>query len=419
MQLKIENLGMNGEGVAKHEGKICFVDFCLPDEVVEAKIEKENKNFCVCSCENIVLPSKNRTLPFCKYFGKCGGCDIQHMNYESQLDFKKKLIEETFWKICGEKVFVEKVFFSNDKNYRNKSVFALNECVVGMKKQNSNEIIEIENCPIANDLTNKILKLFSGYIKNKSQAKNISHLAVRVVSNSAQIVVVSKSEIDIKDFSTILSKNNINFGLFLNINKKQNVILSNDTRFICGEKYLKSEIFGIKFSLSPNSFYQVNDNVQKLLYEKVLGYIDSGSVVFDCYSGAGLMSAMLSTKAKFVHAIEIEKSSSLDAEKLKQQNNISNLQNHNGDISKVLPKIIERNACVVLDPPRSGCSEIVLESIISSGAEKIVYVSCSPRTLARDYNILKKNYQIENCFGFDMFPNTKHVETILYLSKKS
>ena len=431
-EIEITKLGYNGEGVGRIDNKVCFVKYALPDEKVLVSIKQEKKDFINAKLEKVIKSSKNRENPPCPYYQTCGGCDIQHLEYQKQLEFKKQLIEETFKKIADLEVNVKDIYSDKQFEYRNKSVFAITEengkVIAGMKQENSHSIIEIENCILQNSLANKILKIFKTFIKEKNipcNTKNksgVKYLVIRVIDDKALITIVSDMNIEnLKDFAIELKKQNLIYGLYVNINKSTNTILSKNSTYLSGLKQLESEENGIKFYVSPNSFLQVNTLVQNMLYDKVVNYIKS-NIVLDCYSGAGIMSAMFSKKLEKVYGIEIEKSATSDANILKQTNNLNNLTNINGDVKQELPKLIskfDKNVCVVLDPPRSGCDSEVLNLLCQNTPNEIIYISCLPRTLARDMNILKQYYDINEITAFDMFPNTKHVETLVYLTKKN
>lgn len=429
--LIINNLGMNGEGVGKLDGKVCFVKYALPKENIDIEIIEEKKDFCIGRLENINNSSSDRVNPKCPYYKICGGCDLQHLKYDKQLDFKKNLIEETLKKIANIEIKVNNIFYDKQYNYRNKSVFAVEQVngniFVGMKQENSNTVVDIENCDLQDKLSNKILILFKTFLKEEHIAcsgldkQGVSHIVIRVINNKALITIVSNLYIEkLILFENKLKSNNIEYGLYININTNKNKILSNKTMYLGGIKQLSDEINGIKYFISPNSFLQVNTQIQNQLYTTVVSEID-GETVIDCYSGAGLMSALISKKAKKVYGIEIVRQATEDANLLIQHNNITNLSNINGDTKKELPKLLSTKKTglnVVLDPPRNGCDKKVLKILLDNCVDKIIYISCLPRTLARDISILKEKYKINEVYAFEMFPNTKHIETLVILTKK-
>lgn len=425
--ITIEKLGINGEGVARVNGKVLFVKGALSGEVANVSVIKDYENYAVCELTDIITRSEFRQIPLCPYYDSCGGCQLQHLKYEKQLEFKKNLIEETFLKIANEKVIVNFPIYDKEYNYRNKVVFAFdkNKNILGLKQENSHKIVEINECKISNPLINKILNLFKKALLEKSSKNTnfIRYLAIRIVNNLALITVVVEKEIrDFNLFVNLLKQNNIKYSLFLNINKNSKNILSNKTIYLFGEKLADDEINGIKYFITPNSFMQVNSAVQSKLYDYLVNAISKDDAVVNCYSGAGLLSALIAKKAKQVLGIEIERTSSKSADRLAKENNIKNLVNICGDVKVVLKDLKQRMATkditIVLDPPRSGCDKQVLATIKDIEPKSIYYVSCNPRTLARDYSLLKDKYKISFVQPFDMFPNTVHIESLVYFLKK-
>lgn len=426
-QVKIDKLGINGEGVARENGRVLFIEGALPDEIVNYETIKDNKNYSICKMTKLITSSSFRRQPPCKYFDKCGGCQLQHLEYNKQLEFKRQLVGETFAKICRENVEVNFPIFANEFEYRNKAVFSYDSKsgLFGLKQEATHNVVEIDKCLIVEDIINKILNLFNGFInkQNINKFENIKYLVVRIVNKIALITIVVKEFIkEIKLFEEILIKNNIKYSLFININSQNKNILSNDTIFLGGQEYIKDEIQGISYFITPNSFMQVNSKVQDKLYSYLLDLIDSDEAIVNCYSGAGLLSALLAKSAKQVLGIEIEKTASKSADMLAKENNIKNLINICGDVKEVLPQLREKVAItdisIVLDPPRSGCDKRVIEVIKDIKPKNIYYISCNPKTLSRDYNILKDSYEIKLVQPFDMFPNTIHIETLIHLKRK-
>ena len=255
----------------------------------------------------------------------------------------------------------------------------------------------------------------SGYIK---------HIVIRSINGNLQLVLVSKKENvpSLLDLVNLLKQNFKKFDLFLNINKNdRGEILSNNFKIIYGKNRVMVNSFNINYFISPYSFYQVNDEIRSLIYSDILKLISKNSVVIDAYSGSGLLSAIISKKAQFVYAIEINKSATENANELIGENNISNMENINGDCRVELPKLIKRIKCenlnIVLDPARSGCDQNALNAVCSSGAKRVIYLSCNPATLARDLLTLLQHYEIKLVQPFDMFPQTSNLETLVVLER--
>jgi len=255
----------------------------------------------------------------------------------------------------------------------------------------------------------------------------VKFLVCRVLGSEALITIVINAEKlkHVENFAQMLKNEGIEFGLNVNINKtNNNVILSDKFVHVCGKKELQGQENGISYPISSLSFMQVNDYIKTKIYNKALHSIDKGSIVVDAYSGAGLMSAMLAQKAKRVYGIEIVETATKNANKLAELNKISNLVNINGDCEQKLPELVDELrgefVQVVLDPPRKGCDKRVLEAVVISNPEKVIYISCNPATLARDAKVLiDAGYSVKEVTGFNMFPQTSHVETVAIFQKES
>ena len=327
--------------------------------------------------------------------------------------------------ICSEKEFA----------YRNKMQYPCTINGIGMFAKNSHRVIQIENCPLSMPLSNKAYQIFrefcletnqplyneethSGLIRNVLFREIDKQIAICIVINGKKVnhieTLIKKLQLNFND----------NFSLFLNINqKKVNTILSNETICIYGEKELKCEDFGISYFISPNSFLQINRDIQNAIYTNVLDFIENNDIVINAYSGAGLLTAIVSKKAKFAYGIEIVEQATENANLLMNHNNIKNVKNITGDCAIELPKLIsqikdDEKTILILDPPRKGCEESILNAIKSALPYKIAYISCNPATLARDLCTLKENYSISLIQPYDMFPQTRHIETLVLLKRK-
>jgi len=415
MELKIFDYGMNGEGVAKQDGKVCLVENAMLGEKIEAEIVEDNKNFSVCKLNKILLKSEQRVNPPCPYFGVCGGCDLQHMSKEEQLNFKKYLIEKEIKKIANIEVKVENIFSKNDYFYRNKASFMIKNNNIGFFKKNSHEIVDINKCLISKLEINNILEKFKKFIKNSNEKNKIKNLVVRNIKNNTLIGVVSNSPCNLDNFSKELNLKNC--GLFNIINKRNDsVVLSGKVIHVAGIDSFENETFGVKYPIDIMSFHQTNDEIQEVLYERVLDLINPNSKVLNGFSGQGLLSAVLAKKAESVVGIEIEKSSHLSAEKLKNFNKITNLTNVLGDFNVKFKKNLKNIDTLILDPSKKGCGKNIMCGII--GVENLIYISCNPIALAKDLREILDFYEIEKIEAFDMFPNTKNVETLVKLKIK-
>lgn len=417
MMVRIFDYGMNGEGVAKADGKIILVDGALVDEDVEIEIDSDNGNFATAKLKSIVNSSTNRTIPVCPYFNECGGCQLQHMAYPEQLKFKTNHVRKTIKKITGLDVCVKNtVACSNIFNYRNKMSFSVQKQCCGFLKEKSNDLVDIESCPLANQTINEVFGILKSYacsMKNDC----IKNFVIRLIENQILVGVVTRKHIDLTDLFSTLSTRFNHLGLYEIINtRNDSVVLSGKVTHVGGIKEITVNNFGLTYSVDLLGFHQTNIEIQNKLYEKVLNYIDQNSVVVNGFSGQGLLTAILSKKAKHVTGIEINKSSHKSAENLKQSNNINNITNICGDFFKHFKNNKKQANTIILDPTKKGCGSQVMNEI--KGIENIIYISCNPIALSKDLNVIKDDYIIEEIIPFDMFPNTTSVETLIKLKKK-
>ena len=448
MRVKIDKLGMNGEGVArplrdagdvipvgesdninKDLQKVTFVDFALPNEVVDIDIVADKSKFCTARLVEVVEPSADRLVPSCPYFTKCGGCNLQHLQYNKQLEFKQNLVKETLFKVGGIDADVLPCVASSELGYRNKAVFPLGK-QIGMFESNSHNIIPIDKCLLMNDKINLTLKLVKDWIQENNlktfdfeQYKGLlKYLVVRSVGEQTLVCLVSTSS-DIKHLDKLTEKLKElgEFGLYININNQHNsIILGRDYKHIAGIKSIKLNEFGIGYNIDVASFLQVNNDIKTKMYTEVINRV-GGGVVIDAYAGAGLLSATLSKSASKVISVEIVPQASEKAKQLVKSNNITNMEVINGDCTKVIPNLIKKvqsenkgvKCSVVLDPAHVGCSPQVIDAVKT--ADQIIYIACNPIALAKDLKVLQNTHKIVKIEPYDMFPQTKHVETLAIL----
>ena len=452
MRLKIDKLGMNGEGVARPSEdnnlqKVAFVDFVLPDEVVDVEIVQEKSKFCNARLKQVIESSEDRVVVPCPYFTKCGGCNLQHLKYEKQLEFKTNLVKETLFKVGGLDVEVLPCISSNQYAYRNKAVFPLGKNI-GMFAYNSHNIIPIDKCLLMNDKINLTFNLVREWISENniktfdfsSYKGLLKYLVIRSVGEQTLVCLVSTSA-DIKYLDKLADKLSVlgQFGLYININNQHNsIILGRDYRHIAGIKSIELDEFGIKYDIDVASFLQVNNNIKTKLYSEVISHI-GGGIVIDAYAGAGLLSATLAKSANKVYSVEIVSQASDKARQLVKANNITNMEVINGDCTKIVPNLIKKiqdeikqnktlasgdidsknnlsqKCSVVLDPAHVGCSPEVIESVKT--ADQIIYIACNPIALAKDLKVLQNTHKIIKIEPFDMFAQCKHVEVLAILEK--
>lgn len=424
--MKIVDLGINGEGIARQDGKVYFVKGALVGEEVSVKGVSDKSKFSNCEVDKIIQKSGDRVDAPCPYFSICGGCQLQHLKYEKQLEYKQKLVKDTLKKVGGIEVDVAPCVESKNRyNYRNKSVFPAfsqgGHSQLGMFKENSKVPVAIEKCLIADEEINKVVKVTNDFLKDKHIA-GFRYLVVRKVDKKLIITLVTekKEMAYLKKYVQELLIHFKDFILNLNVNTDSSTILSTNFVNVYGGDYVQSETLGIKHKVNAGSFIQINDDVCKKLYSAVLENFDEHDTVVDAYCGAGLLSAMIARRAAYCYGVEISKSAIRAANDMQKENGIENLYFISGDCDKEVPSLlqnIEDEFMIVLDPPRKGCTQNVLQGILETKPKKIVYVSCNPITLAKDLKVLTSAYSIKKVQPFDMFPETVNVETLVVLEK--
>lgn len=433
LDVNVIDMGCNLEGVAKHDGVVLFVPGTIVGEFAKVQVINTKQKAYICKPLEITSTSEFREASRCQYFGKCGGCQAQHISYAKQLDMKTKLVQNAITNIAKLDTIVNNcVPCDNIYGYRNKLAFPINPVTkkVGMFRTNSHNIIDIDNCLIQESWAKELIDIINNFIEktgvsvysDETKEGLIKHIVARCFDEQYLFtVVVNGNNLPNVDILVDLLKQKfVNFGLNININTlKNNVIMSSNFKHIYGLTSIQCDEFGVKYQITNASFMQVNNNIKKKIYNAVIGEVGNG-VVVDAYSGAGLLSAILAQRAKQVYGIEIVEDAVNSANNLAKQNGITNLKNICGDTAVELPKLTKAlgDYTLVLDPPRKGCDERVLQSILKSKPSKIIYISCNPSTLARDLSVLKDCYGVAGITPYDMFPQTCHVETLAVLKLK-
>lgn len=436
LELEIIDLTSEGFGVGKVDGFTIFVDGGLPEDLAVVEIKKMKKNFGQGRAIEIKRPSPNRKVPECKYFKYCGGCQLHELNYETQLDIKTNMVEGAVERIGKlEDVKINPIIgMDNPFRYRNKGMFKVGEekgkTSVGYFKKKSHNVVDIEECIIQDEVSDKVLKVVKEYVKKYNiNKKTIRDLVVRTSKDGSTMVIIVtvnkklpyKNEL-IKDLTENIEGV---ISIYQNINnKKTSVVLGNENIKLYGEDKIIDYIDRFKFYISPKSFFQVNPIQTEVLYKKALEYLDlkNDETVFDLYCGIGTISLFISEKAKKVYGVEIVSDAIKDARENAKLNKIENIEFIRGKSEEIVPKLLNEGIKadkVVVDPPRKGCDEKLLETIIKMNPEKVVYVSCNPSTLARDLKYLDKGgYKATEIQPVDMFPWTMHVECIALLRRE-
>jgi len=441
-EIDITGMGYKGEGVGKIKNFTTFVEESIIGETVKIKIVKLSKKFAFGKLIKIMKPSPDRAEPFCSIYKRCGGCQLQHLSYDSQLKYKRQKVVDAITRI-GKLINVKvnpTIGMAIPYRYRNKMQLPIgkeeSEVKIGFYAQRTHEIIDMDSCIIQDEIADNIVKLTKEWIEkyNISTYNELSnggvlrHIMIRRGFKTGEVMVVlvtNERELPYrKEFIDIMVKsvNGIK-SIIQNINnKKTNVILGEECETLWGQETISDYIGEFKFKISPLSFFQVNPIQTEVLYNKTLEYagLHGTEIVFDAYCGTGTISLFLSKKCKKVYGVEIVPQAIENAIENAEANKINNAEFIVEESEKAIPELINKGIkaqVVVMDPPRKGCGKVLLQAIAKMSPDKIVYVSCDVGTLSRDLAILQDlGYQTMEIQPVDMFPQTAHVECVVKLS---
>lgn len=403
MQCIIEKLDHQGRGITRIDGKITFIENALPDEVVDIEIVSSNKNFNEGIIKNIIKKSSKRIEPKCPYYNECGGCNLMHLSYNDQLNYKENKVKEIMDRYANidTKLVNNIVPSPKDFNYRNKVTLKCNG-KLGYYKRRTNDIINIEKCLLLeDDLNEKILSI------NNKLNTNINEVIIRKISDNVSLTLsLQKEEKEYKKYE------NLNNILTLQVNKKQINITQESNIFAKLEEF--------NFIVSPTAFFQVNTLQTINLYNKIKDYIQKFNMpnVLDLYCGTGTIGIYVSDYVDKLIGVEINPKAIEDAKTNAKNNHIKNANFYAGDTKTILHKNNFKADVVIVDPPRAGLDKEVISDLIKINPKEIIYVSCDPVTLARDIKLLKEFYNVLEVTPFDMFPNTYHVENVVALERR-
>jgi len=454
--VEITDIGVSGEGIGHVDGYTLFIKDAVIGDVVEAKVMKAKKNYGYARLMKVITPSEYRVEPKCAFARRCGGCQIQEMSYDRQLVFKDQKIRGNLERIGGftkeqiEAVMQPVVGMENPFGYRNKAQFPFGtdkegNPITGFYAGRTHDIIANTDCALGVEQNREILEIILQYMReNKIKSYDektgkglIRHALIRYGFKTKEIMVclvvngkkLPKAERLIEKLIQIEGMTSITISPNT---RRDNVIMGDSYEILWGQGYITDYIGNVKYQISPLSFYQVNPVQTEKLYGLALEYADlkGDETVWDLYCGIGTISLFLAQKAKQVYGVEIVPQAIDDAKENAKINAIDNAEFFVGKAEEVLPEYYaeyerEHNGetahadVIVVDPPRKGCDEILLETIVKMQPEKVVYVSCDSATLARDLKYLCANgYEIRMCRGVDQFPQSVHVETVVLLSQQ-
>ncbi len=393
MEIKIEKMDHTGNGIGFYDGKICFIPKSVVGDIVDVSFVKSTKKYNIGKVEKIVKSSDSRIDSICPYYQLCGGCNINNLSYDEQLEFKKNKVKNIFKRYLNLDINPNIIGSRDEYKYRNKITFHVNNKKIGLVSIDG-DIIDIDNCLLVSDKVNELYNLI-----RKEDLSLVKKIVIRECDNG--LILDIDGTFDISKIK----------NMCLSIYSNGKCIFSN------GDGYIL--VNDIKYLVSNKSFFQVNTSNIKNLYDLVLKYGNfcGNERVIDLYCGVGSISLYISKYVKSVLGIEIVNEAIIDAKNNACQNNIANVDFICGDVSKIINSKIKGDV-VIVDPPRIGLDKHTIDVLNECRIKKIIYVSCDPMTLVRDIKLLN-NYSLDKIELVDMFPQTHHVECVSVLSRKA
>ncbi len=446
LEITITDLNTNGEGVGKINGKVIFVpDTAIGDRAL-VRVTRVKSKYAEGKLQQLLNPSRDRIRPRCIVADKCGGCQWQHINWESQLITKHQQVSQSLQRIGGfSEVPVQPTLHTAESlHYRNKATYPLGisatgNLQAGYYRKNSHKIVNLNQCPVQDSRLNPLLKEIKQDIQqqgwsiydetqtiNNNQGK-LRHLSLRIGHHTEEMLVTLVATNN--DIPGITEQAKIWFdrypnlvGVCLNINPhKTNIIFGHQTHTIVGQSYLKEIFGGLEFTILSDTFFQINTAAAELLLNKIIQILDlqGHEILIDAYCGIGTFTLPLAKKVKQAIGIEAHPASIMQAKQNAEINKINNVDFYAHKVEKYLQEINVDADIILLDPPRKGCDRRVIEILLNLQPSKIVYVSCKPATLARDLKLLCSSgiYKLQLIQPIDFFPQTSHVESLALLQK--
>ena len=443
IELIIDDMNTDGNGVGRTDGQVVFVAGCVTGDKVKARITKAKKNYALADCIEITEPSPFRNEGLCEYSGACGGCPLGDLKYSKQLEMKENWVREKLTRLGGlEEPLIRPIIGMDEpERYRNKAVFAVSsDGDIGFVRQKSHDVVDCPDCRIQTEACMGVAEGLYQYLHAFKLKGAVTSLTVRTAPGTGEMMAVIKTaKNDLPELETLAGL--LNEGSGFNLES----IYMND-KCIAGRKTIMEETGGLKFEISPESFYQVNSEQMLKLYDKAMEYacLKGGETVLDLYCGVGtigLFAAKQMNDTGRVIGIESVKPAVIDANRNSVINGMVSTRYIAGKAEEVLPAImglkpfmgynevnqlvekeppltVDHADVVFLDPPRAGCEEELLNAVVQAAPDRIVYVSCDPATLARDIKYLTSSgYEFIEATPVDMFPHTGHVECVVLMSK--
>jgi len=436
----VEGYSSEGLGIVRLDGAVVFVPQAIRGEKIDLKITKVMKTAAAGEIVKIHKASPERMKPECPYFGKCGGCDFQHMAYTEELWAKRQRVQDAIQRIGGSELQVEEILGAKEPmHYRNKSQYPVGaDGTIGFFQARTHKVVSIDRCLIQSEISDKTAQAVREWMKkykvsayDETTGKGmVRHVYVRVNKKGESLCCIVANtkqlprEPELAAFVHAAAPKTV--GVVLNTNtQKGNVILGDKYRTIWGQDYLMDTLCGLTFKLSVPSFYQVNRAQAEVLYGKALEFagLTGEETVLDLYCGTGTITLCLAKQAKHAIGAEIVPPAIRDANENAERNGIKNVEFFCGDAADIAEKLEKdglRPDVITVDPPRKGLAPEVIASIAGMGPERVVYVSCDAATLGRDIKIFEGfDYKATRAVAVDMFPGTRHVESVVLLEKRN
>lgn len=400
MEVVIEKMNHQAMGIAKINGKVVFIPKVIVGDIVDIDIVKEYKNYSIGRVNKIIKKSAKRVDVLCPYYDICGGCSISAYTYQDELEYKVNNVIDIFKR---NEIDIKPNIIKSDNRYgyRNKITLQVSNGIIGLYEEDSNKIVDVDKCLLVSDKLNEIIDI----IKKNINVNKCNKIVIRDTYYGIMIIF----------YGSVNNEEVIKY-----LGNKVVSIYTYDNKYKCiyGEKYLYEMIGEYKYRISPDSFFQVNSRTVNKLYNKVVEYAiedEKKDNLVDLYCGTGTIGIYLSKYFNSIIGIELNKQAVEDAKENAKINGVNNIEFYAGDVGKIINDQIKADV-IVVDPPRSGLDKRTKDILLKIKANKIVYVSCNPLTLARDIKELDSGYKLGDITLVDMFPNTHHVESVCVLN---